>query len=412
VTKFKQDKQWLLKRKAELLTDIRKFRQEINDQLDKIEKNSIDEVEDKVKHLEDKIEDNLKKLQANMARVTSANDKLASPNTNQAEVFVHVKIGEDAANVANICIEDYKSKHTGDDIEFQPDKKIITQLQQYKSLGTLTEKITKTPGTLFQIKGKESYCITATSDKEVSNFISACCLKDDTIILADYNNNKLNRFHSNNYTVTDYCLPGEPWQVCSINTTQVAVTLPYKGEVHIISVEGQMSTTNKIKTGFECYGLAYTKDNFYISNFHVHIYTLFGKKLKQFRIKQSLLQSMLLLFTVSKGLGVSKDATRIYVADGNQGLIVLDNDGKVITNYDGENLHNATCCYVTEAGSVLVSGYNSNNVLQFTSDGELIGEIIKADSEKRGIVSVCCNQQMSKMYVCRESNNNIEVYDI
>jgi uncharacterized protein YoxC len=39
---FKQDKQRLLKRKAELLADIRKFRQEINENLDKLEKSSMD----------------------------------------------------------------------------------------------------------------------------------------------------------------------------------------------------------------------------------------------------------------------------------------------------------------------------------------------------------------------------------
>jgi hypothetical protein len=61
---------------------------------------------------------------------------------------------------------------------------------------------------------------------------------------------------------------------------------------------------------------------------------------------------------------------------------------------------------------VLVSGYDSNIVLQFTSDGELIGEIIKADSGKSGSMSVCCNQQMSKMCISREDEDNIEVYDI
>ncbi|XP_060606535.1 transcription intermediary factor 1-alpha-like [Ruditapes philippinarum] len=92
--KFQQDKQTLLKRKAELLDDIRKFRQEINDQLDKLEKSSVVEIENKFKHLQDKIEEGLKQLQTHKSTVTSANDKLTSPNQNQAELFVHVKMGE------------------------------------------------------------------------------------------------------------------------------------------------------------------------------------------------------------------------------------------------------------------------------------------------------------------------------
>ncbi|XP_060561320.1 E3 ubiquitin-protein ligase Midline-1-like [Ruditapes philippinarum] len=402
IANFKQDNQRLLKRKAELLDDIRKYRQQINDQLDKLERDFVDQLENMVKQLEDKIEDNLKKLQANMAKVTSANDKLASPNTNQAEVFVHVKIGEDAADVADKFIEDNKSKSTGDDIKFQPDITILTQLKRY-AFGTLTKEATKTPDTLFQIKGKESYCITAMFDKEVSNFISTCCLKDGTRILADREYKKLKRFYNNNYTVTDYCLPAAPWQVCSINTTQVAVTLPSQKEVHFISVEGQMTTTNKINTDFECVGLAYTNDNLYVSDHttNVYIYNLSGMKLSQLRIilRRSLLSPVRNQLCNITSLAVSKDATRIYVADRDCGLIVLDNKGTVITKFNGKKLQRANCCHVTEVGSVLVSGYSSNNVLQFTCDGELLGEVIKADSEKGEIVSVCCNQQMSKMYV-------------
>ncbi|XP_060557343.1 probable E3 ubiquitin-protein ligase MID2 [Ruditapes philippinarum] len=419
VTNFKQDKQRLLKRKAELLADIRKFRQEINDQLDKLEKNSIDEIEDMFKRLVDKIENNLKQLQANMARVTSANDKLASPNTNQAEVFVQMKIGEDAANVANKHIADNKRKSIGDDIEFQSEKTILSLLQQNKALGRLKNPSKpKTPDTLFQIKERHS------SYESQSYLKSACCLKDGAIVIADYSNKRLERDQYNNYTVTDYCdLPGKPWQVCSINTTQVAVTLPSQKEVHFISVEGQMSTTKKIDTDFVCFGLAYKNNNLYISDSgtDIYIYTLSGRKLNQLTIFLRKTRSFISKFAnpfnmfhqqymYIPNLAVSKDATRIYVADRVRGLIVLDNNGKVITNYDGENLYGANCCYVTEAGSVLVSGYN--NVLQFTSDGELIGDVIKNDRRKGTIVSVCCNQQMSKMYVSRDRKNSIEVYDI
>jgi hypothetical protein len=138
------------------------------------------------------------------------------------------------------------------------------------------------------------------------------------------------------------------------------------------------------------------------------MYTLSGRKLKQFNEDQS---GYKLLFSIYS-LAISKDAARIYVADNDNGLIVLDNNGKIITSFNDEQLKGANCCFVTEAGSVLVSGYDSNNVLQFTSDGELIGEVIKADSRKRDIRSVCCNQQKSKMYICRFEDDYIEVYDI
>jgi hypothetical protein len=407
--RFKQEKQRLLKRKAEFLSDIRKFRQEINVQLDKLEKSSIDEIESRVKWLEDKIEDSLKQLQANKSRIKSANDKLSSTNTNHSDVFVYVKMGEDAANVANKYMEHAKIKSKVEDIECQPDRTIVTQLEQKKTLGTLSDKLTKTADILFQIKGNQSYNVKVKSDKKNCFIKCACCMEDGIIILADNNNRKLKRLNSYNYTVTDYCdLPGEPWQMCKINNTQVAVTLQSQKEVHFISLEREMKTTNKINTDFACYGLAYANNNLYISDTSpsVYMYSLSGRKLNQFRNDHSGLK----LFYSIESLAVSKDATRIYVADFYNGLRVLNNNGQVITSFNDEQLKNARCCYLTEAGTVLVS--YSCNVLQFTCDGELIGEVIKADGGKGTIMSVCCNKQMTKMCISRSFDDNIEVYDI
>ncbi|XP_060588069.1 uncharacterized protein LOC132743214 [Ruditapes philippinarum] len=405
--RFKNDKQRLLKRKAELLADIRKFRQEINDHLNKLEKCSLDEIDDKVKSLEDKIEYSLKQLQTNKSMVASANDKLASTNILRSEVFLYVKMAEDAANVANKYIEDAKFQSSVECIDFQPDRAILTQLEHKKTIGTLTE----TTVNLFQIKENQSYNVKVKSDMYNSYIISACCMEDGTIILADYNNTKLKRLHSYNYTVTDYCdLPGKPSQVCMINNTQVAVTVSSKREVHFISLERQMKTTGKLKTDFDCHGLAYANNNLYISGFDmsVYMYTLSGRKLKQFSKDQSGHE----LYCIIESLAVRNDATRIYIADHDKKLIVLGNNGQVITSFNDKQLLGANCCYLTEAGSVLVSGFYSNNVLQFTRDGELIGEIIKADFRKQDILSVCCNQQMTKMYIYRRANDKIEVYDI
>jgi DNA-binding beta-propeller fold protein YncE len=375
-----------------------------------LEKNTIDEIENKFKLLENKIEEDLKQLQKHKAKVTSANDKLTSPNPNQAEMFVHVKMGEDAENVANKFIEDTKMKMTVSEIEFHSDRKLIERLKQNKTIGMLTEKTTKTADKLLHITGGQSYCVKDKSDKTCQIY-SACYMEDDTIILADNNNSKLKRLDSNNYTITDcYNLPGEPYQICKINKTQAAVTLHSQQEVHFISVDRQMKTTNNIQTDFYCRGIAYANNYLYISDTtSVYIYTMSGRKLKQFSIDQSGQK----LFSTINSIAVSKDATRIYVADGNKGLKVLDNNGQIVTTFNEQQLQCAvTYCHLTEAGSVLVCGYASNNVLQFTSDGKLIGEVIKPDSGRPGIWSVCCNQQMSKMCISRFNEDNIEVYDI
>ncbi|XP_060593698.1 uncharacterized protein LOC132748165 [Ruditapes philippinarum] len=404
--RFKQDKQRLLMRKAEILADIRKFRQEINAQLDKLEKRSILDIENKVKSLEDKIEDYQKMLQENKSRVTSAIVKLASTKTNQSEAFVSMKMGEDAANIANKYMEHVKRNSTVEVIQYDPDTTFFTQLKQKKTLGTLTEIVDN----LIQVKGKNSYNIKVKSDKQNCNITSACCMKDGTIILVDKENSKLKRVHSHDYTVTDYCdLRGVPYHVCMINNTQVAVTLPLQNKVHLISLERIMKTRNKINVNFECKSIGYANNNLYISDrYTVYMYSLSGRKLNQFREDFS----GHMLFSDIQSLAVSRDAARIYVADYGHGLIVLDKNVQVITSFNNEQLLGGKFCNLTEAGNVLLCGFGSPYALEFTSDGELIGEIITSDSEKNRIESICCNQQMSKMYISREKADIIEVYDI
>ncbi|XP_060574684.1 uncharacterized protein LOC132732307 [Ruditapes philippinarum] len=313
-------------------------------------------------------------------------------------------------NVANKFIEDTKMKITVSDIKFQPDRILLQQLKQYKLIGMLTEKNMKTSDMLLQIKGGQSYCIKVKSDEQKCNISSACYMEGGTLILADYSNKKLKRLDSHNYTITGcYDIPGQPWEICKNNETQVAVTLPSKQEVHFISVDRQMKTTNKIKTEFYCRGIAYGNNHLYISDFtSVYIYTMTGRKLALISTDHSGQE----LFSSINSLAVGKNGTRLYVADDNKGLIVQDHNGQIITTFNGKQLQPASYCHLTDADSVLVSGYNSNNVLQFTSDGKLKGEVIKDDSGKQGINSLCCNQQMSKMCISRGSEDNIEVYDI
>ncbi|XP_060555811.1 uncharacterized protein LOC132716533 [Ruditapes philippinarum] len=409
--KLKQDKHRLLKRKEELLNDIRKLRQEINDQLDTLEKSSIDEIEYKSKHFEGKIEEGLKQLQALKAKVTSAYDKMESSSPNQAELFVYLTMGTNAENIAKKCTEDITMKITADCIELQPDRTLLQQLKQNNTIGTLKQKSTKTAGTLFHVTGGRPYCVQVKSDENKCHISSSCYMEDGTVILADNDNNNLKRLDSSSYRVTDYCeLSGEPYQICKINATEVAVTLPSRNEVNLISVDREMKTKNKIKTDFDCYGLAYANNHLYVSDefTSVYTYTMSGRKLKQFCTDQSGHK----LFSNINSLAVRKDARRIYVADYNKGLIVLDGNGEIVTTFNGEELQVATCCHLIETGRVLVSGYKSNNILQFTSDGKLIGEVMKAVKENEGILSICCNAKLSKMCISRYNEDNIAMYDI
>ncbi|XP_045198830.2 uncharacterized protein LOC123553148 [Mercenaria mercenaria] len=443
IENFQRQKQELLKGKADSLQNIRKFRKEINERLDALEKKSIDEIESKLKTLTNEIEKAMSKLQKIGTNVSSARDKLASAGKNLSQTFVYAKRGRQIADDADKSVDEEKAQRREQTVEFTGDQKLISLLEQMTALGGITctsagntqqkvvgkiknihqqdpiRPVTKKENnasgklnqkdTLLQTRGKNVYSVKIQSDTSDCSIKSACTLEDGTIILSDGDNKKLKRLDSTTYTVTDYCdLPGTPWQVCIIDKQEVAVCLYDKKDIHIISLLGRMRTTRKINTDFECYGLAYAKGNLYISDpgNSVYIYSISGQKLKQFSKDQSG-QS---LFSNIRHLAVSEDGSMIYVVDWDKGLIVLDSNGDVVSTFNGPQLDGGSACYLTRTGSLLVSGFGSHNVLQFGHNGELIGEVHKSDQSVY-YEAVYCDQQMSKLILGSESNN-LEIYDL
>ncbi|XP_053390122.1 uncharacterized protein LOC128553040 [Mercenaria mercenaria] len=418
--KFKREKERLLKSKTVTLENIKKFRKEINDRLDELEKNTISYIEDKYKTFLNEMEESIRILETSKASLKSAREKLTLASDNKLQNFVNVKKGENIAENAAISVEASQLQTPFKDIDFTGDHRLASLLHEINVFGKIEQRIamkTENIGTvnihkndsLLQVKGCTKCSVKVQSDKEYCNIVSACTLEDRTIILSDCNNNKLKRLDSSTYTVIDYCnLQGRPWQVCSIDKQQAAVCLHDKKEVQFISLSSKMTLTNKIKTDFECRGLSYADGNLYISDYtSVYIYSVSGRKLKQFSKDQSGQK----LFSNILSLAVSEDGSKICVADYDNGLIILDNNGRVVGRFNDSQLKSAYGCCLTGRGSLLVCGNNSDNVLQFGPNGNLIGEVVKFDDTSAWHQAICCNQQMSKMIIGR-NRDEIEVYDL
>ncbi|XP_053390123.1 uncharacterized protein LOC128553041 [Mercenaria mercenaria] len=417
--KFKRENERLLKSKIATLESIKKLRKDINDRLDQLENNTISDIEEKYKAFINEMEDSIRILETNKASVKSARNKLNLASDNKLQNFVNVKKGENIAENAAKSVKANQLQSPFKDIDFTGDHRLDSLLHEINVFGKIEQRIamkTENIGTvnihkndsLLQVKGSTKYSVKVQSDEYRCDIISACTLEDGTMILADQNNKKLKRLDSSSYTVIDYCdLPGSPWQVCSINKQQAAVCLRGKHKVQLISLSTKMTLTNKIKTGFACYGLSYADSNLYISDYtSVYIYSLSGRKLKQFSKDQSGQN----LFSVIRSVAVSKDGSKIYVADKYNGLIILDYNGTIVERFNDSQLERAYGCYLTGRG-LLVCGNNFDNVLQFGLNGNPIGEVVKFSDTFASHQAICCNQQMSKMIIGRDEND-IEVYDV
>jgi hypothetical protein len=293
------------------------------------------------------------------------------------------------------------------DIRFKLDHNLLSMVKKIDYLGTFVQK-EQTP--ILNVGKSDTFCIKVDCDEEDCSITSACAFHNGTVVLSDAGNKKLKRLECFTFTVLDYCdLQEEPMQVCTTTMDELAVTLPFQREVHFASCEEELTLTRTIKTDFECCGLAFAKGNLYISDrsVFVYVYSLSGRKLQQFNIDQPGDQ----LYRYINSISISRDGSRIYIADGYNELIILEGKGTAVGNFKDQVLSEPSGSCVTEEDSLLVCGCSSNNVLQFGRDGELLGEVLKADDSRTGMQAICCTQHTDQMLIGSNSNY-IKIYDL
>jgi hypothetical protein len=272
----------------------------------------------------------------------------------------------------------------------------------------------------FQIKGKKTVCTKVDSDcKKIDSqgIVSCCFMKNGKIVLCDYDNKKLKMLHRSTYEVTNqFDLPGLPWQLCAISDNSIAVSLGKLREIQYFSLQYNIQKSGSFSTDHNCYGLAYANDNLYVSDSdtYIYIYSEFGIKQKQ--VTNTLLKSPSFInswLDISlKNLAVTDDGSRIFVTHPTNGLIMLDTEGKEVQQYNGIQLQHAYGChYLSGNKGLLVCGMESNNILLFGSDGEIIQQVLRWDGG-HDYKLVCCNQERTKMIVCRDGTYYIDIFDV
>jgi hypothetical protein len=180
--------------------------------------------------------------------------------------------------------------------------------------------------------------------------------------------------------------------------------------IDIVTTEGSLKVAREIKTDHNCYGLGYRNGKVYVtdSKATLFVYNKTGTML----IQVSKDQVGDNLFSDIYSLTVSRDGERIYVSDLKLGLVVLSKDGELHWGYKTSTLVDAREICETNSGDILVCGYFSNNILQFSPNGEVIGEILTSDDKDGRLQAVCYDRNHMRLIVGRAERDYIEVYDI
>ncbi|XP_045216819.2 uncharacterized protein LOC123566614 [Mercenaria mercenaria] len=399
---------------TDVLADIKMFRKEINQRLDELEK----QAEDAAKTIQQENNKNLKTVETTCNDVTKSmkisSDTIQHLNTTKQadKLFMELKLAEQ-------MIKDYEKRVqqlTAYDIKeynFKPNKTVSTLLEKERSLGTFTEKSLKQPSPppAVDIKSRKTshqgeICVHTSKDKVRCGISGMTLLTPDLLIITDSYNNAVKMVDTCSQSVTDQLLETGPWDVTSVTSTELAVTLHDKQNIQFISVSSnKLKKKQTLKVDGECFGISYCQGELVVS---------FVKpaKLQILDINGTVLTTVRGGNIFSMPVNVTTNTDSIYVSDWKMKKITrLNWQGEVISSYGG--LTWPIGITLSDDGTIFVCDKKSNDIEEIAGDcstGKVMLKNLNAP------YAVCwCAETRQLFFSCNalpDKNNFLQVFKL
>ncbi|KAH3716600.1 hypothetical protein DPMN_059324 [Dreissena polymorpha] len=402
-----------------LLDEIRDTRQTINIILDKIEKNTIQELDDKMTSLKASIKtdlDNCIKLKNELKQLSGAINDIIDKGKAELTFIASKKCLEEVKQSETYLKEN--SVQVESSLTFQADGDVQQYLSRLSGLGKTvlsTKKILVFRDQALTIHGKSEYDVSLPSESVRNcSIIAICVLSDDEILVADILNKRV-KLLNHQYQVVGHCdLTNWPWDMCTITPSEVAVTMYQNetyGEVQFVSVNGgQLVKGRKLQFQHKCIGIAHNLQDLYLTS---------GTALYKYSMKGALLNKV---YEDTSGrctalfskCAVSPSGDKIFVTNReHHKVLTLATDGTVLHTFTDPDLQTPDGIHVTDLGQVLVCGRLSWTIIQL--DGEGKKKLATLASKRDGLAqpwSVYFNRSTASIIVGQYGTKKILVFKV
>ncbi|KAL4225439.1 hypothetical protein ACF0H5_016129 [Mactra antiquata] len=198
-------------------------------------------------------------------------------------------------------------------------------------------------------------------DKRMCDITSCHVLKDSSILVTDYSNRKLKKCNKND-SVLSIDLPCGPNDSCCLGNNNDVIVCG-DNMLCYINTAGKMKITRTVSTDHKCNGITCHNDRVYIvDDTKLYEYSLTGVKGRT--VYQNEPSS-----TKFCHVKVDTSGSVFYISDEMSGLYVVNTSGDLASTYFDQTLSEAQGVCVMDTGDVLVSGFQSDNVIEVDKTG-------------------------------------------
>ncbi|XP_060578064.1 uncharacterized protein LOC132735163 isoform X2 [Ruditapes philippinarum] len=245
----------LKKDKTKIKNTIKDIRGNLNKQLDRIEKESLRELDIRSQRSEDRIRNEVKYIQEMSHKWDNKMREVELFKGNDVYEFQRVVYEGKMLKEKSDTLWEHVKKNESERLDFVPNQDICNGKFDFKSFGNFVDDRIYEYNTSLQ----DEYDISIkTDDTDLDCDITGCCvMSDGSVILADHTNANLKKLNINFKVLSSCNLPGPPCDVCAISNTEVAVTLPTKKTVQFVTVDGELKLGKSLYVGYGCMCIEY-----------------------------------------------------------------------------------------------------------------------------------------------------------
>ncbi|KAL3891952.1 hypothetical protein ACJMK2_004194 [Sinanodonta woodiana] len=233
-------------------------------------------------------------------------------------------------------------------------------------------------------------------------------LRDARMLMVDWTNFKVKLFGQNHECQESMELQENPWSVCSISDTEVAVTIPRHNTIQIIEIKDKMLYKRAIRTRFECWAIALLQDQLVITTNKdiILILDMDGNVIKTVQMGTSPME------LIPDSIKADTTNSAIYISYDSQ-LIAYSMTWDVLFTYTNQDIPNSRYVGIDtdREGNIYLCSSESGCVQQISAEGKFIRTLLST-KEGKNPLSITFYPDIDRFILTYDYCDNVEVYEL
>ncbi|XP_053392477.1 uncharacterized protein LOC123562724 [Mercenaria mercenaria] len=391
--------------KTEIINEIKEYKRELVSRIEELESKSIETVNERHKQLKEKMNDTASHVDKLLNKVTKLVREI--DNTSEAQLFVQMQKMREMKNEKDMTDKDVK---TFEGLSFSLDDSVRNALGGVDGLA-----IANVP---LRILSKKEYKICFNDDVNDTYYVyDTCSLDDDTWVLTC--DDKLKRFTRSFSKLANISVPGKLCGICKTSRPkELAISIQNKQTIQFAQYNAKtMSLTQSFKVDVSCKGICCRDDYLFVTCGGGDKDKVLGH-LRQYDMKGNLICTVdtdntgQRIFTSPRLMTLESSTNNIYIADRDNGIIVLDRNGKIKCHLYDSFLKNGCGICLTTRNNILVSGCDSKSIHQYDENCRYVGTILKLTDKMHYPSCLRFDESKKQLIVGMNKHNEMYVYDV